>query len=266
MKHWDDAAILEASGLARSSRSKSVVYVQGDEDSPTYGVNTSTTKTVSRIGVKGRTLVDPEDLDMDWVGNIWLWDIGDNAASRDSVWAYKIKEPDIGTYADLHWTGYELGYPGGTAHNAETGINWPDGRQQILSKEASGSVFDLPRDLSKTDLNPMKRSHGPDANLSMVSGAVVQRDGRHVFVIRAGHNSEIQVYSPQWVLLGTVPMDTMVKPEGITISADGLTLTVCDDDGSPGGGYQDVPVPAQYQLATKPWIPGSSLLPLNPCA
>jgi len=263
MKHWDDPDITEASGLARSSKSKSKLFVQGDEDSPTFGVNSSTAKTISRTGVKDRTLVDPEDLDMDWVGQLWLWDGGDNAASRSSVWAYKIREPD--GYHNLPWTGYELEYEDGP-HNAEAFINWPDGRQQVITKEGSGRVYDLPRHLSTTSVNEMKKSHGPDGNLAMVSGAVVQRDGRFVFVIRAGHNSEIQVYTPHWHLEGTISMDAMTKPEGITVSHDGLTLTVCDDDNSPGGAYQDVPVPPQYQLATKPWVPGTSLLPLNPCA
>lgn len=265
MGTWKDPNITEASGLACSRKSAAVIFTHNDEDGPVYAANSSTGVTVGKRGVKDHTLTDPEDIDLDILGYLWLADIGDNDANRSSVAVYKLKEFTSGFPGDVTWTRYVLRYPSGTAHNAETFMNRSDGKQFIISKVASGVVYQLPKLTSGT--NQMKAAHGPDSDLAFVSGGVFQTDGQHSFLLKQGHLSTIYVFDRNWNQIDTISMPAMTKPEGIGISKDGRALTVCDDKGGTGGKYQTVKVPKAYWPKTVPVTPPPpNTPPTNPCA
>jgi DNA-binding beta-propeller fold protein YncE len=261
MGTWDDSGITEASGLALSKKWKDIAYVHNDEDGDIFIVNLSTGETVGKIGIKGHTLVDPEDIDIDANGYLRIADIGDNSAARTSVFIYKIKEPGPGYHGDKTWTQYELRYPSGTAHNAEAFTVWPNDKKQIVTKEASSTVYELPKTLKTDAVNNLKQV--ATGLPSYMAGIVASPDGRLAFGVRKDHNSTIYVFNNQWETKDPISMTAMVKPEGIGLSADGKTLWVCDDKGSAGGHYQKVKVPTEYQPYAKPYVPPTA--PLNPC-
>lgn len=277
--HWTDSNITESSGLAYSRKWANIAYTNNDENGPIYVVDLTTGDTVGKLTVADRTMVDPESMSIDFKGGLWLADIGNNdpiGDPRDDVRVYTRGEPGPGHYETKPFTRYILKYPSGTPHNAETFITWPDGKKQIISKVASGVVYQLPTTLKTGATNTMTAVFGPDAALNLVSDAVVSQDGRWVFLLRQGQLSTIYVFNTSWTQVGTISMSAMTKPEGIAITQNGKALWVCDDDGSSGGAVQKVNIPGTWcpAGATKydddttvtPAADPAPAPPVNPCA
>lgn len=276
MSTWSGSEITEASGLAYSLRWPYHAYVHNDENGPVYCVDLRTGRVVGRCSVKDHTLVDPESIDIDSKGTLWFADIGDNSEVRSSVNVYTRGEFGPTQQGSKPWTRYNLKYPGGASHNAETFICWPNGKKQIVSKVASGVVYQLPTSLKTGASNTMTAVVGPSASLNLVSDAVASRDGRFAFVLRKDQNSTIYVFNSSWTQIDTISMPAMTKPEGIGIQKDGKVLIVCDDTGGTGGVYQKVKIPGTYCPAgslkydddttvTPPADPAPAP-PVNPCS
>lgn len=264
MGTWDDSDITESSGLAYSRKWASLVYTMNDEPGPIFAVNTSTGATVGRRDIDG-SLSDPESLDIDLNGVLRLFDIGDNDATRDWVNMYVHGEPGPG-YGDLNWRKFKIKYPGGTSHNAETGVSWPNGKIDIVTKEATGKVMRLPKTLDSGGFNTCTQVKS-SSDLNFVSDAVTQKDGRWAFALKQGELDTVFIFDDHWDQVDTISMPSMVKPEGIAITPGGQYLFVCDDNGGPGGHYQRVTIPAGYRpvpKAAKPPVPNEP--PANPCS
>lgn len=267
MGHWDHASLLESSGLAYSKKWASIAYVRPDEDGPTHIVNLTTGKCVGHVSVKGHALSDPEDLDITPDGLLLLFDTGNNSSDPGFVpHMYTLPEPGPGEHGAKMWKRYALRYPDGDPHNVESGVAWPNGKIHLLSKEASGEAFELPGwdKLSTSTVNQLETV--ATGLPSFLSGATAQKDGSHAFGVRQGHLNTVTVFDNKWNDVDTISMSAMTKPEGICITPGGTYLFVCDDDNSAGGEYQRVKVSDLYLPSAKPWVPGGSSIPVNPCA
>src|SRR6185369_14434409 len=118
---WRDDRIAESSGLAAATREPAVWFTHNDSGDVAR---------VFAVGADGRTLatyrlagaeaIDWEDMAAapaaDGTPTLWLADIGDNDARRDSVTVYAAPEPLVrrggdGTERTLPATAYRLRYP-----------------------------------------------------------------------------------------------------------------------------------------------------------
>src|SRR5580765_3971461 len=177
---WAPTDITESSGLATSRSWDDAIYTMNDENGPVFCVNPTTGAGRGRFTLKGRTLVDPESLSCDLRGQIHVWDIGDNNADRGYVSLFVLGEPGPGQHGALACTKYRLQYPGG-ARNAETGIVWPSGLKQIISKQATSKLYSLPSTL-RAGGDYMNQLSDTGTTLGAnVSDAVVSSDGHWVF-------------------------------------------------------------------------------------
>lgn len=275
MGTWKGSEITESSGLACSIKwaNKNYAYVHNDEPGPLYVVNLATGNVVGSISISGVTLFDDEAIAIDPKRILWWGDIGDNNEVRDVIAVYTHAEPGPGNHGDKPWTRYLFQYPGGTAHNAEALIIWPNGIKQIVTKEAKGLVCQFPATLRSGSTRNQLRIVAKDSRLDFVTDAVAQHDGRFAFVIRKDKPTTISVFSSHWNYIGSIPMSSMVQPEGLAIDADGKYLWVCNDNGGPGGRYQRVSIPAKYRqkkpstpsTPTKTKPPTTVVPALNPC-
>lgn len=268
MGHWVDKGITEASGFAYCLTGSNRAVVNNDENGAVHLVDLKTGKTITKVSVKGHTLVDPESADENAQAVYHLFDIGDNDENRSSVALYtrgEIKSTDSGSMA---FTKYVLKYPGGSSHNAEAGLCHPDGRVFVISKTASGVIYKLPSPLKTSGTNDMTVEHGPDSDLNLVSEAKFSRDGKWMFVLKRNQNSTIYVWRvSDWTQVDTITMPTMTKPEALCIKVNGQSAWVADDAGATGGFYQEVAIPSKYWPAGSGGDSGpGDDPPMNPCA
>lgn len=99
--------VLEASGAVQSSLGSDLVWMINDSGNPAdlFLVRMSSGKTVAALRLQGLTNVDWEDLaafkTSTGTKELYIGDIGDNNAVRDSVHIYKMREP---TWSELDTT------------------------------------------------------------------------------------------------------------------------------------------------------------------
>lgn len=269
MGTWKDKGITEASGMAYCLTGSNRAIVNNDENGAVHLVDLSTGKTLAKVSVKGRTLVDPESADENAKGVYFLFDVGDNDENRSSVALYTRGEIKPGESGAKSFSRYVLKYPGGSSHNAEAGLCHPTtGAVYVISKVASGFIYKLPTSLKTGATNTMSTVHGPDSDLEFVSEAKFSRDGKWMFVLKKDHNSTIYVWRvSDWTQVDTFSMPAMSKPEAMCVKKNGKGLWVADDAKATGGFYQEVDIPDEY------WPAGSGggsapapPAPVNPCA
>ena len=115
---------------------------------------------------------DPEDLALAADGTVWLADIGDNNAARETVAL-------IGLRPDGSSTLTRLTYPDGP-HDAEALLLAPDGTPYLVTKEVLGasSVYRPDAALSDGATVPMSRVLGLGFTLTGTPGGPVGRAGQ----------------------------------------------------------------------------------------
>lgn len=172
-----DQRINESSGLAASTRFPGVLYTHEDSGGGPY---------VYAIGRRGQTRAtfkirgagsrDWEDIAYGPRRTIWIGDIGDNRAVRDTIQVYRVREPGKLTSRDLRATQFELRYPDGS-HDAEALLIHPrSGRLYVVSKQRHGAaVYQAPRRLDPERVNRLKKIRSAP---ELVTGGDLARDGR----------------------------------------------------------------------------------------
>jgi hypothetical protein len=174
-------------------------------------------------------------------GLVWVGDIGDNTARRESV---SVTEVDVVGGRPPGPT-YELVYPEG-ARDAESLLADPaTGRLYVISKGVfGGTVYAAPRRLSPDHANRLKEV---GSVLAIATDAAFFPDGRHVIV---RNYTEAAVYTwPDLVEVGTFGLPHQEQGEGIAVADDGTIYASSEGLRSP---VLRISLPAQVRRAMAP--------------
>ena len=151
-------------------------------------------------------------------GEVWVADIGDNAASREDVSVFRV--PVGRGERTASPSSYALRYPKGS-RDAETLLAHPrTGRLFVVSKGVfSGELYAAPRRLREDGPNRL-RPRGPV--LAMATDGAFFPDGRHL-VLRS--YTRAVVYSfPALEPIGELPLPKQEQGEAIAVSPTGEVL------------------------------------------
>ena len=97
LARMSDLRIVESSGVVASRRYRNVLWTHNDGGGPKKQVLYAIDRegnTLAAIPVTGVTFDDWEDIAIDDGGHLYLGDIGNNDAKRDTLAVYEIDEPD----------------------------------------------------------------------------------------------------------------------------------------------------------------------------
>lgn len=247
--HFADSRITEASGLAASFWTDRLFTLNDEPDDPNlFRINPNTGATTGTCSVAGASLVDPEAVELDKAGGLWLADIGDNDAERSNVSIYKRGDPGDGTHGPLGFTRYRFDYPGGPRNSETFIINPVTNERFIVSKQATSHLYKLPSSLSTSAVNRLKDT-GKTLG-AYVADAAFTPDGKHVLVVRKDSSTKVDVYRPAsgWAKLTPITVPSMTKMEGITVAPDGKSFWVTRDaSGDSGAPLTKVSMPTAYR-------------------
>jgi len=173
--------IIESSGLVDHGP---LLFTTNDSgDGPyLYGVTKAGCRTAVITTYASGSPSDVEALAPGPHGSVWVGDIGDNQARRDSVAVYHVRER--GLPRQVNAPRYTLVYPDGP-HNAEALLIRPhSGRLYIATKSSGGGgIYRAPKHLSRHHVNVL---HRVASDPVLVTGGDFAPNGKH-FVLRT-HN------------------------------------------------------------------------------
>ena len=243
---FTDPAIVESSGLVVTDDGL-FVTVNDSGDSGRVFVVAPSGDTVGVTSWDGEP-IDVEALAPAGPGFVWVGDIGDNTASRDSVEVLKVPVGRGDQHVDPER--YELVYPGGP-RDAETLMANPHtGQLFVVSKVLfGGTVYAAPRDLSAdhpNELRPVADSVGFATDGSFFP------DGRH-YVVRDYTGATVYTF-PGHEKVGDLRLPAQKQGEGIAVDADGAVFV------STEGQFSDVlrvDIASSIQRAMNPRPPQS---------
>ncbi len=252
-----DGRLTELSGLAVGIASRGVLYVHNDSGDTArfFALDARTCAVLAKYTVPGAENVDWEDVavarDAAGVPSVWLADIGDNLARRDSVALYRVDEPAVDrrapgaehlTVAPQVW---RLRYPDGP-HDAESLAVTPGGHAFVITKDLLGrsTVYAVPAEpgatiARMTDVGAIRfrltaTPGGPNiAGRLTATGAAVSADGTGLAVRTY---TDVDVWSLRGRDLRTaIAADPLVVPvpgqrQGEGVAVDGARLLV-DSEG-----------------------------------
>jgi hypothetical protein len=184
--------IVESSGLALSRRTPGVLWTHNDSGhEPWIFAIDSTGRTLGATRVTGAELIDWEDIasgPCDAGSCLFIGDIGDNGARRDSISIYVVPEPAPADSATAPATVINLRYPD-HPRDAEAMFVLPNGDLYLVSKGRRDSiaVFKLARDAQMPGpARTLERVRAlwprPREGQDRVTGASASPDGRRVAI------------------------------------------------------------------------------------
>lgn len=211
-----DPDITESSGLA--ARGGLVLTVNDSGDSGrVFAVDRATGETVGVTSWDGEPY-DVEALAPAGPGEVWVADIGDNAAARDSVTVLRV--PVGRGDREVEPASYELVYPDGP-RDAETLLADPvSGRLVVVTKEfLGGEVLVAPARLDPDRPNVLRPvGVGP----SVATDGAFWPDGRHLVV--RGYTEATVLTWPGLETVGSFDLPEQQQGEGIAVDPDGVVL------------------------------------------
>lgn len=209
-------AIVESSGLAIVDGLVVTVNDSGDSGR-IFALDPATGDTV------GATSWEPEPRDVEALapagdGSVWVGDIGDNQAVRDSVEVLKV--PVLRGDRDVEPERYELVYPDGPT-DAETLLAEPGtGRLVVVGKGLLGGV--VYRAPARLDPERPNRLEEVGSALPIATDGSFMPDGRHL-VVRNYTRASVLTW-PGLGEVGSFDLPAQDQGEGLTVEADGRLL------------------------------------------
>ncbi len=238
-----DKRITESSGLVASPTHPGLVWTVNDSGSTAvvYGVSARTGRTLATLRLADTQARDWEAMtatrDGEGRGLLWIGDVGDNRAVRDSVVLRLVREPLQVSSQTLTPVSLRVRYPDG-AHDVETLIWTPDGRLLLVSKDLfSGIVYQVPPPAvaaalaGRSTLDPVVAVPLAQVAMSLVTDGAALPDGR---IILRGY-SQARIY-PDPVVGGTLEPQQQVplpaQPQGETLAVmDGGAAVLVGSEG-----------------------------------
>jgi hypothetical protein len=221
---FQDSRITESSGLVALGTGLFVTTNDSGDEARVFTVD-SDGETVGVSHWAGDAH-DVEALAPAGGGEVWVGDIGDNRASRDTV---QVTQVAVGRGdRDSDEPVYELAYPDGS-HDAETLLAAPDGRLYIVTKGfLGGSVYAAPPVLDPDHVNRLEKVAG--GILPMATDGTFLPDGRHVLV--RGYAGAVVYTYPGFERVGPVPLPNQPQGEGLAVADDGTIYLSSEGRGS----------------------------------
>ena len=220
-----DPAIVESSGLAVVDDLVVTVNDSGDE-ARVFSIDPASGETV------GVTRWNAEAIDIEGIapgadGSVWVGDIGDNAAARDTITVTRVPVGVGDRTVDA--TTYRLRYPDG-ASDAEALLAHPEtGRLYVVTKGVFGGVVHVaPARLREDQVNllrPVART------MSIVTDGAFLPDGDHV-VLR-DYSRAVVYETTAWESVGEVALPEQRQGEGIAAAGAGRILVSSEGQHAP---------------------------------
>jgi hypothetical protein len=148
---------------------------------------------------------------------VWVGDIGDNRASRDTV---RVARVPVGRgERSVDAPVYELDYPDGS-HDAETLLAGPDGRLYVVTKGfLGGTVYAAPARLDPDRRNRLEQVGTAGAILPMATDGTFLADGAHLLI--RGYASAAVYAFPTLDRISSFRLPRQQQGEGLAVAADG---------------------------------------------
>ena len=207
-----DPAIDESSGLVDLGATMVTTNDSGG-DPLVFVVDPRTGQTIARTTFADQ-VQDVEALAPAGAHAVWVGDIGDNAAQRDSVRVYRVP---VGSHDErVDAPSYDLVYPDG-AHDAESLVAGPGGRLYLITKGLlRGTVYAAPRHLDPNAPNRLSAVGSVDM---LATDAALFPDGRHVLV--RGYGTAAVYTFPGFRPVARFALPRQKQGEGVSIGASG---------------------------------------------
>ncbi|WP_052336182.1 hypothetical protein [Nocardioides alkalitolerans] len=244
-----DPDIVESSGLAVVDGLLVTVNDSGDAGR-VFTVDPASGETV------GVTSWSPDPTDVEAVapayergaptGEVWVGDIGDNLAARDSVTLLRV--PVGRGDQEVQPARYRMVFEDG-ARDAESLLVHPQtGQILVVSKGVLGGAFYLaPEELSRTAPNVLRQA-GPAVGIA--TDAAFFPDGRHLVVRTYG---AAVVYSyPDLVEVGSFDLPQQQQGEAVAVDAAGDATSLLISSEGADQPVLDVPLPDDLVAQTAP--------------
>lgn len=244
------AEVRESSGLAQSRRDPRLFWTHNDagNDPELFAVDTDG-RLLARVSVAGVDAIDWEDVESgpcDGEDCLYVGDIGDNDAERESITIYRIPEPDVGEGPAVQAEALQARFPDGPV-DAESLFLLPSGELYVVTKGRRGPVvlYRYPAPHRPGETVTLERVRElfpePENDDDRITGATASPDGRWVG-IRSYRT--LHLYQSAALVGGgaadPVPVDLapLNQPQGesVVIAADGtiwMTSEAENKNGSP---------------------------------
>lgn len=238
--------LAEGSGIAASAHRPGVVWIVEDSGDPITHAFGADGEPAGSITLDGWNNRDTEALAAGPDGTLWIADIGDNKAVRESVVVYVVDEPDDGDDVVVTPTSYRIAYPDGPRDAEAFLVDPVTGRAYVISKSFdTPMIYALPAELTPGETHEVTPvADAPvlvtDAAFTPDGARLVLRDYFAAFVYEVERDGSDEITG----LTAPVTLDvpTQEQGESIAVTPDGTTVLV----GSEGAGE---PV---YALALPP--------------
>jgi hypothetical protein len=235
----------ESSGVAASREHPGVFWTHNDSGDPLLYAVDAEGGTVGTVRVPGASVEDWEDLALapcpDGTGDcLFVGDIGDNDAARESITVYRVREPDPAATETAPRVALRLRYPDGP-HDAEA-LFVVDGAVHVVTKGESGAiaVYRAPADArAEAALERVRELlPGPVDRPARVTAAAASADGRWVALRTL---QEVTIHRASELLGGGDPayrvdVASLEEPqgEGLAFTPDGSLVLTSEGGGGDG--------------------------------
>lgn len=233
-----DPEIVESSGLVAAGDRVWTVNDSGDIGR-VFTVDTATGRTVgTTYWADGPR--DVEALAPAGPGRVWVGDIGDNTASRDSIQVTRVPVGDGDRTVDEETI--DLVYPDGPRDAEALLVDPTTGRLHVVTKGVfSGEVYAAPPEMADDAPNEL----GLEGQVvGLVTDGAFFPDGRHI-VLRTYSRATVYTF-PELESVGAWDLPLQPQGEGLAVTPDGRLLI-----SSEGAGAEvlAVRVPARIERA-----------------
>jgi hypothetical protein len=223
-----DPSATELSGLVRSRTQRDLLWSHNDSGAgpELYGLRTDG-RVAAHPQVTGAQAVDWEDIATGPAANgsslLYIGDIGDNAAARQTIDVYRVAEPKVGEPVTAPAARLTLRYPD-RPHDAEALLVDPiRGDLVIVTKFIGGAR--AYRTSARARAGTYTLTAGPSVDLSFVTAGDVSADGR-IVVLRGYDRVGVWVRRGRERLTTTLARAPCVSPTSLTGEGQGEAIAL----------------------------------------